>query len=214
VIDEAVTLGKSILSYADGKPGLIECEGETSLLIWLALLSPESGDWVSQPGFVPFTGEVMGSLKGKERISLPVSSEPGEILSFTSLPSFDQARLLDQSDAVFPVLRVDSEADGTRHVSEPIESAGIYRVCSRNDCTPVQVVNFPAIESDLRSGPPPVLSTEPSFSGGKAGDLQAAREGIHLWKMLIWALLAFMVLESLFVFLLDRDDRAMAGGAP
>lgn len=214
VIDGSVTLGKPILSYADGKPALIECSGETSLLIWLPLLSAESGDWVSQSGFMPFAGEVMGSLKSKERISLPVSSEPGEILSFTSLSGFDRARLLDQSDTEFPVVRVDSEADGIRYVSEPVESPGIYRVCSRNDCTPVKVVNFPAVESDLRSGPPPVLSTKPSFGGGKAGDLQAKREGIDLWKMLIWALLAFIALESLLVFLLDRDDRAMAGGAP
>jgi hypothetical protein len=214
VIDGPATLGNPILSYADGKPALIEFEGDTSLLIWLPLLSPDSGNWVAQPGFVPFTGEVMGLLKGKERISLPVSSEPGEILSFTSLSGFDEARLLDQSDAVYPAIRVDSEADGTRYVSEPIASPGIYRVCSRNDCSPVKIVNFPVIESDLRSGPPPVLSTSPSFSRGKAADLQAEREGIDLWKLLIWASLAFIFLESLFVFLLDRDDRAMAGGSP
>lgn len=206
--------GNVLLRFSDGTPALIEGKEPPGVLVWLAPLDPESGNWAAQPPFLPFLGELLGSLASGKHYPVPDTSLPGETLSFRTGPTVEDVRLTDDADRTYPVVRVDSVSEGTRFVSEPINEPGVYRVCSRETCSPVRIVNFPESESDLRTGPPPVFADVSMPQAMMAEDLQRAREGTPTWPLMAWCALVWIGLESLLVWLIHRDERIMAKGAP
>ncbi len=209
----AFTTGKPLLSFADNQPALVEYAAGPPMLLWLAPLSSECGNWTAQPAFLPFFGELLGALGGRKPVALPDTALPGEPLSFNATAFTDGQQLYDEAGRAYPLLRIDAAEKGTRFVSEPIRAPGIYTMCTRRDCTPAKIVNFPEVESDLRTGLPPAIAKGPLRAVRSAHELAAGREGTALWKIFIWAALALIGLEGLLVLLLDRQEHKMTQGA-
>jgi hypothetical protein len=205
--------GKTLLSFADRRPAVIEYVASPPVVVWLAPLSAECSDWTAQPAFLPFFGELLGAVCTRRQVALPETALPGEALSFETTAYTDGQQLIDSAGHSFPVARIDSADKGTRFVSDPIGTPGIYRLCARQDCGPVQIVNFPGAESDLRTGQPPDTAKGPLPAAKTAAALDAGRDGTALWKVFIWVVLGLIVLECLLVLLLDREENKMAQGS-
>jgi hypothetical protein len=205
--------GKTLLSFADRRPAVIEYVASPPVVVWLAPLSADCSDWTAQPAFLPFFGELLGAVGARRPVALPETALPGETLSFGSTAFGDGQQLLDNAGHAFPVVRIDSAEKGTRFVSDPVAAPGVYRLCARQDCTPARIVNFPGAESDLRTGPPPAIAKGGLHSARSAAALDAGRQGTDLWKFFIWAALAMIGIECLLVLLLDREENKMAQGA-
>lgn len=205
--------GKMLLSYADRRPAVIEYVASPPVVVWLAPLSAECSNWTAQPAFLPFFGELLGAVSARRQVALPETALPGESLSFESTAFTDGQQLFDNAGQAFPVVRIDSAEKGTRFVSDLIAAPGIYRLCARQECAPVQIVNFPGAESDLRTGQPPAIAKGPLHAARTADELDAGRDGTGLWKIFIWVALGMIGIECLLVMLLDRDENKMAQGS-
>lgn len=205
--------GRMLLSFSDSRPAVVEYVASPPVVLWLAPLSAECSDWAAQPAFLPFFGELLGTLSNRRRIALPETALTGESLSFDVAASADDQQLYDNAGNAFPVIRIDSAEKGTRFVSDPVAAPGIYRLCARQDCTPARIVNFPDAESDLRTGPPPDIAKGGLHAARTADELEAGREGTSLWEIFIWLALGLIGMECLLVLLLDREENKMAQGA-
>lgn len=204
--------GKPLAAFTDGKPALIEFDGPSSVVLWLAPLSPECSNWASQSPFLPFFGELLASLRNFDHVILPEAALTGESLTFKASSLFDDSLLYDESGSTFPVKRLDTVDSGSRFVSGPINEPGIYRLCTKTDCSSPQIINFPAIESDLRTGQPPMITKAPVRTVRNVAELNKSREGTDLWKILVWTALLLIVFECLLVLMLDNEEAKIARG--
>ncbi len=205
--------GRQLLTFRDRRPAVVEYTASPPVVLWLAPLSPECSNWPAQPAFLPFFGELMGTIGSRRQVALPGTALTGETLSFEPAAFNDALQLYDEAGQTYPLTRIDSAEKGSRFVTEPMRAPGVYRLCARQDCTPSQIVNFPGAESDLRTGPPPDIARGPVFTADTADALKASREGLSLWALLVWAALGLVGLEGLLVVLLDRTETKIAQGS-
>ena len=202
--------GRALLSFADRVPALYLCDGEPALLFWGASLSPSAGDWPAQTPFLPFFGELVSVLRAQRADSLAASAFPGDTLSFLAPLDADGVRLLDGNDREIPVWEASVGMEGRRFVSGEIRSTGAYRWHIGEEPRAVSIVNYPTVESDLRTGPPPALSGSAAAPVRRAAELQALQKGLPLWDILLWCGLAALVAECGLVLLCDFEARKLA----
>jgi len=205
--------GRTLMRFSDGPAAIWLCEANPSLLLWAAPLSAPESDWASHAPFLPWFGELVGSLRARRLGMVAPTMLPGERLAWRVSGRDDGIRLVGSGDAIIETSASTAGSDGWRYISAPIASPGVFRWLVEEQCRETQIINFPTVESDLRAGMPP-------SSGSVAGGvLRSARElskqdGTPLWKFLAWSCLAVLMVESGIVFLSDRERRAAAEASP
>lgn len=203
--------GAALLAFSDGRPAVYRCTGATPLVIWAAPLSAEAGDWTAQLSFLPFFGELVGSLRARNTGLAPLDSRPGDRLTWTAPLQFEDVRLVDRQGEPVAFTAGETGLEGRLHVSAPIQRPGPYQWLAGEGAGETALVNFPVEESDLRCGPPPVGGGAGGGSVGTAADVQVQQDGTPLWPLLAWLGLAFLAVESALVLAFDVDLRRMKG---
>jgi hypothetical protein len=191
---------------------LFRCRGAVPLVYWSAPLDHASGDWPSRSAFLPFFGELLNSMRTHRRAVALNDEQPGSPLTRLVPLQHERVALLDEQDTALPVSVAAAALEGRRFVSEPIAEPGLYRWRADGADEAVQVVNFPARESDLRAAPPPVPAHGSAVSLRRAADLTAESRGLPLWKPCLWAALGLVVLEALLILWADLDTRRLTNG--
>jgi hypothetical protein len=203
--------GKALVNYMDGQPALWQWKAASPKILWLAPLTPQDSDWAAQAPFLPFLGELIRTMRSyRPQRRPPATALTGERLRFDAYPHSDGLRLMDEAGQTFPVTQIDSAADGTRMVSQPMEKPGVYRLCQGSDCPSAQIVNFPVAESDLRIDPQPRIAKAKVRRLRHGADFDAAHAGLPLWKWLAWGAIGLICMESALVWLQDLEARRMA----
>lgn len=205
--------GRTLMRFADGPAAILLCEANPPVLLWAAPLSAPESDWASHASFLPWFGELVGSLRARRSGMVPPTMLPGERLTWRTSGRDAGVRLAGSGDAIIGTSATAAGSDGWRYISAPIASPGVFRWLVDEECRETQIINFPNIESDLRAGMPP------SAGAVAGGVLRSARElsrkdGTPLWKFLAWSCLAALMVESGIVFLSDRERRASAEASP
>jgi len=201
--------GQALISFADGLPALYLCDANPACVLWAAPLSAGTGDWATQLPFLPFFGELVGSLRARRAHGLQAVASPGATVSWLAPIQAESVRLADEQGDEIAVTESSRGLEGRMFVSDPIARPGAYRWYDGATCREVRMVNFPAVESDLRTAPPPELSAAGKSLLQRAADLRAAREGRPLWKMLAWLAVALLLAESAVVLWCDLETRRL-----
>lgn len=191
--------GESLLAYSDGVPAVWWCRGPRPLVLWNLPLGTSVSTVQDQGEFVPFLGElIMEARRGFADAAMPPREYlPGQKLSLSSgMETYsDDVRLKGPDDVEVAVPALPS-AGGMR-VSDRIEKPGLYvwtigeRVVGRD------VVNFPALESDLRPLSKTEIAAMGAASAASGRDVREWQAGIALWPRLLWAALVLLLCEGM-----------------
>ncbi len=190
--------GDPLISYEDGTPALWMCRGPLPLILWNITLEKGLSSVQNQAEFVPLLGELLlasrRGLPGSVRVLK--DSVPGQRLTWrTGVEArADEIRLQGPDGSDVP-LRALETAGGAR-VSEPVEQPGVYDWMAGERVMSREVVNFPAVESDLR----PLSDTEikglGALTASSGRDVRDWQAGIPLWPRLLWLALILLLCEG------------------
>lgn len=190
---------QSWIEYQDGVPGLLFAQGDAGapVILWNLPLAETLSSWAGQSPFVPFTAELLLHSRALSH-GRGLEVMPGSVLSW--LPgdqvSAESVVLSNAAGASMPT-GVQMTAQGVRISSEESATPGLYQWKLGDSVAFQQVVNFPVVESDLRTMDPA------SVQGGDVVDTDALLrraalgDGIPLWPWLVAATIVFLLLESL-----------------
>lgn len=187
----------TLIEYEDGTPVLARLS--TTRFLWNAPLATTGDNWAGQVGFVPLMGEFLLHDRGGSDDISGIEFEPGAMLSFLADDDLDPAEV-ELSRGSGEVLEV--QLNGSRQFSsEPAASPGLYTWRHRRAAVAMSPVNFPVMESDLRS----LTLTEVESLGGAGGaaavgggdGVRFLRDGFQLWPLLIAMAVAMVIFESL-----------------
>jgi hypothetical protein len=190
---QAFSSGRTLLEFEDGEPALALFEGAGKLAWWNLPMSREHSDWALQPECVSLFGELLRQHRRRDGLLRPSEFVVGQ-LPFQEF----QEEVLDADvrvETAGRVLKVLRRANGgtTMFTTEEARAPGICQWYFRDRLLGRQAVNFPPVESDLRTQATIPLDgrSVPTFSGQRS--IADVREGTSLWPYLL-ALAALMVL--------------------
>jgi len=201
-------LAATLMEYDDRVPALVRVASEDrsggTLFLWNLPLQAAAGDWAGHPEFLPLFAEMV--LTARTGLSPPARGdvfEPGQRLvrqfERDLLPG--DVRLADESGRPYAV-EGQAAADGVSFVSERAEEPGLYTWRAGEAPPGYSAVNFPSVESDLRTvAPRKVAAAGQALGGGRL--MLAAQEGQPLWPRALACALAALTLEG-FVALWAR----------
>ncbi|MBN8460317.1 MAG: VWA domain-containing protein [Verrucomicrobia bacterium] len=189
---------RTVATYADGVPALIERPTSGApVLLWNLPLDPAKTDWPTRGIFLPAIAEILLRSRGAA-IAAPVFSDPGLPVAWSSAdPAHAGAVSLQGPDAQALPISESATGEGSRWQSADPAVPGIYHWLISSQPVAHTAVNFPEIESDLRT-----LDETPAFGNLATGDDSLARRaalarGVSLWPWLALAALGFLTIESI-----------------
>ena len=172
-----------LLAYEDGVPALVRLQGG-SLYLWNLGLDSMSSNWPAQAPFIPLFGELLMSRR-LQRSFVP-SIVPGMRAQYKKAMHErveDIALVPIEGSESAPNVSLGS--DGLQLVSEPFVTPGLFAWQVKEASRTQVAVNFPHVESDLRTVAPETLKAGISAvveSGRRARQL---RDGIEMWPWLL-----------------------------
>jgi len=190
--------GEALMSYMDGTPALWMCRGELPLLLWNIPLDEGISSVQKQGEFVPFLGEFLLEVRRGSPGSIRAASEclPGQTLTWR--PGLevrtDEVRLRGPDDAEVPVRLVEMAGGGLW--SDRIERPGVYSWVVGDRVIRHEVVNFPAVESDLRPLSVSEIKGLGALTAASGREVREWQAGIPLWPRLLWIALALLLCEG------------------
>lgn len=201
---EAVARGKAILQYEDGMPGLVLFQDPGRLVLWNLPLQREFSDWASQPEFLPFLGELLYHHRRRATPQQALRFVTGQSLAreFDGNVLETEVRLEFNGQPVKTVRRFANNR--TVFTTAEARQPGLYSWQYRGGMLERAPVNFPVVESDLRTQNDLQLGAAkvPAIRSDKS--LRQLKEGTPLWpQLLLWAAL-FALVEGL---MLARGDK-------
>ncbi len=193
----ALAGGRAILNFEDGAPALVLFQDKGRLLLWNLPLQREFSDWAAQPEFLPLLGEVLSHYR---RRTAP--NQTRRLVTGQSLAREFEGDMLD-ADVKLEfngrLLRTVRHVAGARTVftTSDARSPGLYSWYYRGNLLERQPVNFPAVESDLRTQAEIKLgeTSMPAIPGEKS--IRQLTEGTPLWPQLLMVAAAFALMEGL-----------------
>jgi len=187
----------TLIEYGDGMPALARLS--TTRFLWNAVLATTGENWAGQVGFVPLLGEFLLHDRGESDDISGIEFEPGAMLNFLADDDLDPAEV-ELTRGNGDVLAV--QLNGSRQFSsEPAKEPGLYTWRHRRAPVAMSPVNFPVMESDLRS----LSLAEVEELGGADGaavvgggdGVRFLRDGFQLWPLLIAVAVTMVIFESL-----------------
>jgi hypothetical protein len=190
--------GDSLLAYADGTPAVWFFRGPLPLVLWNIPLDKGLSSVQSQGEFLPFLGELLlGIRRGSPGAALPAPAGlPGQPL--TCRPGIelrpDEIRLKGPDGAEVAVQPLD--AGGGVVVSVPVARPGVYEWSIGERVVGREAVNFPGMESDLRSLSASEIKAFGAMSAASGREVREWQAGIPLWPRCLGFALAFLLCEG------------------
>jgi len=208
------------MTYADGTPALWMCRGAWPLVFWNIPLDKGLSSVQNQGEFVPFLGELLlGARRGLTGATrLAVEHMPGQTLVWRpGLEVRADEVHLKGPDGVEVPLRLMATAGGAL-VSDRLERPGVYDWGVGGRMINRAVVNFPAVESDLRSLSAGEIKGLGALTASSGRDVREWQAGIPLWPRCLWLALVFLLCEgvvlafdSFTTFRKARGDNVTSG---
>jgi hypothetical protein len=194
---------RTLLSYADEVPALLRIDRAGRLLLWNLPLDPEYTSWPRQTEFLMFFGELLLSTRSAVGLrDLLVGAEPGQPLAWPLEREALAAdmRLLDREGT--PVPLTERRADNrTTFISSPLLRPDLYTWEFQEKSVGHTVVNFPAVESDLRPMSPAEVKHQGAAMVTRGIKIRQLRDGIELWpRLLALGLLLALVEGAILVW--------------
>jgi hypothetical protein len=196
--------GASLLNYEDGHPALVLFQDQGRLLLWNLPLQREVSDWAALPEFVPLLGELLFHYRRR--------GAPGQARRFVTGQNLAREFEGDVLEADVRLefhgqpLKTIRRAANQRTVFTTSEARwpGLYAWHYRGALVERQAVNFPVVESDLRTQGEIKLGTArvPAILSEKS--IRQLNEGTPLWPQLLLCAAVFALIEGL---VLARRDR-------
>lgn len=195
---------KSILNYEDGQPALTVLRDGGALLLWNLPLQREVTDWALQIEFVPFLGELILHHRQKTAPGPQRDFLAGQMLARQfEVEVLDRDVQLRRGETLVPVVR-QAGGRGTLLTAPEARVPGVYAWQFRGAALERQTVNFPPVESDLRTGPAPDFGNSSVVRISGKRSLEQMREGQPLWPWLLAVGLLVAGLEGLVLMRVDR----------
>lgn len=189
-----------LLHFTDGVPAVaVQRVGKGWIVAWNIELDEAVSDWVQQPAFLVFVGELLmqhgeGAGKAGARQFGPaqfVTWQPQQPMN----P--DQVHLLNEAGADVPFEQDFTRTPPALH-SRTHLPPGLYRWQVDGQSTEVAAVNFPSdAESDLRCMNPDQIGAGESLSLSATASLIAQRDGLPLWPWCVGIGAALLLIEGL-----------------
>jgi hypothetical protein len=190
---QTLSSGTTLLVFEDGVPALALFEGAGKLAWWNLPLSRAHSDLALQPEFVSLFGELLRQHRRREGLLRPSEFVVGQ-LPFQEFREelLDGDVRVETAGRALKVLRR-STGGTTMFTTEEARLPGICQWFFRGRPLNRQAVNFPSVESDLRTQATIPLGgrSVPIFPGQRS--IAELREGTPLWPYFL-ALAAVMVL--------------------
>lgn len=193
-----------LLRFNDGVAALARlpwpegAERPGELMLWNLDLNPAVSNWSRQPEFLFFMGELVNTLAASQDAE-PLTYQPGDSLVWQPEGQVVPAEVSLQDPAGAAVELLPGRPESSLMQSGPVAAAGVYAWQVRGERARQQAVNFPVVESDLRSLDPEAAVAE----GGIALDNQVAvnelSEGTELWPYLLLAGVVLVLMEGGFL---------------
>lgn len=202
--DGAAAGGEVLLEYDDGRPALVRYRRGGTLYVWTMPLDPGFSDWAGRVEFVPFLGELLLSSRalGEPR---GLSAAPGgqlEWLVDREVLASD-VTLQDESGAAHP-LRALRESGGTRMLSDGAARVGLFTWRHEGQPQQLTAVNFPPIESDLRTMSMNEVEQQGELALAAGRQARQLRDGLPLWPYLLALALGWALLEGAAQYWVER----------
>ena len=186
-----------LMAYEDGTPALMRFRRRGPLYLWNLPLGPERSNWPGQFEFLVLMGELL-QTGGSGGSAAGTSAErlPGQTLAW--LASYDTAPadivLRDELGRPVPIQPHRGEA-GIQFVTPPMPAPGVYTWSRQEQTIGRDVINFPAVESDLRALPPRDTDRMGTATVGAGQSVRRLHEGTRLWPYLLAAAVVLAIVE-------------------
>jgi len=194
---EAVAGGKALLNFEDGVPALVLFQDKGRLLLWNLPLQREFSDWASQPEFLPLLGELLFHNRRRATPNQTHRLVTGQSLAreFVGNILETDVKLEFNGRPLKTVRRVANNR--TLFTTSEARSPGLYSWYYRGNLLERQPVNFPVVESDLRTQDEIKLgaASVPAIRSEKS--IRQLTEGTPLWPQLLMVAASFALLEGL-----------------
>lgn len=200
-----LTGAKPVLQYEDGVPALAFAGAGGRLVIWNIPLQTEFSNWAGQPEFLPFLNELVLQHRGGDASRQGGATLlPGQSLRW----SFGQDVVakdvqLEREGRVIEARR-ESDAKGVVFASAPVPATGDYQWKLRGRVVAHSIVNFPVIESDLRTIAAADLEKPGAVAVAAGHSVAGMREGTRLWPLLLGIALALALVEGLVLMKAEK----------
>lgn len=189
---------RTLLQYTDGTPAILHGPvGQGSLVIWNVPVHEDWTDWADQTTFLPFLSELIWTHRSRiGDVFHGLEFEPGDALSFQLE--------LDVLEGDIELRRVDGERvdiqrreteSGALFVSVPVAQPGHYEWRVHDTPVVLQVVNFPAAESEMETMDPTVMD-EQWVAIERGRDAEMLRSGLEIGHYFLLLALVLSVLEG------------------
>ncbi len=188
-----------LLWYHDDIPALMRLDAGTGrLFLWNLSLQATASEWAAAPEFLPLMCELI-SLNRPHHADALAHDEfpPGAWLTFRPETDIlaEDLTLHKPDGTILPVERRET-AQGALFAAGPVDEPGIYAWRRHDTRLDWSVVNFPAVESDLRAEAITLPGTGLiAMSSGR--EAVTLRDGVEVWPVALALLAALALLEGL-----------------
>jgi hypothetical protein len=200
--ERAIPGGDLLITYDDGVVGVMRFGG---LFLWNLPLDARYSDWPSQVEFLPVLAEMILASRTERVASVSRIVFPGEHVSWYAEGDVlgSDVVLKAPSDEVLPV-EIRPSAGGVTFDSGEVDALGLYTWQYKEKVTGYGVVNFPDIESDLRSMTIEEVRTGDGVVVSGGSRVRRLRDGVKLWPYLLLTALCMVVFEGAVLLWVER----------
>ena len=196
-----------LLAYDDNVPALIRFRQGGCLFLWNLPLQPEFSDYAAQIEYLPLFAEMLLSARmpgGHGRDSTDFL--PGERIGwrFESDVTASDVKLTRLDGSALPVQEQRTPRDVTFVSSDPPEP-GVYAWEHQGRRLGYDTVNFPVIESDLRTLSLDSIETQGSVGVTDGHTVRQLRDGVKLWPALLALAVVLALLEGVVLLWVERS---------
>jgi len=199
-----LTTVEPILAYDDGVPALLKGKGSGQLFIWNIPLQPEFSNWASQTEFLPFLSELILNHRTVKERETSGEFMPGQALA----REFAQEVLSRDVHLQLGEKKLEAQrmpnARGIVFATTGAASPGDYQWYYHSKLVGHSIVNFPVIESDLRTRSMDELKALRSVAMEDVHSISNLRDGTPLWPWLLALGLLLVLAENAVLLKAER----------
>lgn len=189
--------GTLLAEYEDGGPALISIDKDGGeRMIWNMTLDPARSDWAGRVEFLPLIAELVLSSAREQEPPVDSSLHPAERALWhidREVPA-SEVVLKGPDGEVVPVEARQADG-GVDFVSGGLRDMGLYRWEHNSKPAKFHAVNFPPVESDLRTLDIGELQRGGNVAVLRGSTVRRLRDGFKLWPYLLATSLGLAFLE-------------------
>ena len=189
--------GDPLMTYGDGTPALWLCRTFPPVLLWNIPVDAARSSFQNQGEFVPLLGELLLHLRrgAPDAASPDAAAMTGRPLIFQAGidTRLDEVRLLDAEGSP---LAVKPDPGRGLVIAEAPPHPGIHVWTIGEQPVAHVAVNFPGVESDLRSLSPSEIKALGMLAAVSGRDMRRWQAGVPLWPRLLWLVMALLMVEA------------------